>query len=426
MVQLRSPDSGADAEPHTVVVIGASAGGVETLVRVVGGLPRDLAATVCIVLHISPGSPSALPSILQRASVLPCRSAVDGELLRDGEILVAPPDRHLVVSNGRVSLTVGPRENGHRPAVDVLFRTAAVAQDVRVIGVVLSGTRDDGTAGLAVIKSRGGMTIVQDPAEAIYPGMPASALAQVDVDAVVTSDQVAETIVRVVNGDLTPVGARIGNHGDGNPGGGKLGAGNPGAGGNPGGDNPGAGNPGAGDNPSRNASPSRDGNSDLGADLGRNSDLGGAPVHVGNPVAPEASAEPADPAALASEPVTSTCPECGGVLQEYRDAGVTQWRCRVGHRYSPESLADAQAEGVEGALWAAVRALDDRQAVLERIARQFRARGHDPSAHSFSVSARKAGHHANAIRVVLGEAASASLQKFSDSEAVQGERRGVI
>jgi two-component system, chemotaxis family, protein-glutamate methylesterase/glutaminase len=204
-------EPGPDEGSHTVVVIGASAGGVQTLMRVVRGLPADLRATICIVLHISPDSPSALPSILQRAGAMPCRSAVDGEELRDGVILVAPPDRHLVVSDGHVLLTVGPRENGHRPAVDTLFRSAAAAQDGKVVGVVLSGTRDDGTAGLAMIKSCGGMAIVQDPAEALYPGMPASALAHVDVDAVVPSDRIAETIVRVVNGDMDPVPSPSGN-----------------------------------------------------------------------------------------------------------------------------------------------------------------------------------------------------------------------
>jgi two-component system chemotaxis response regulator CheB len=187
-----------------LVVIGASAGGVETLKRVVAGLPKDLQAAVCIVLHVAPGSHSALAHILERAGPLPCMPARDGDYLRLGRILVAPPDHHLMIEGDRARLTVGPRENGHRPAVDALFRSASAARNGRVVGVVLSGTRTDGTAGLAVIKDNGGATVVQDPEEALYPGMPASALAHVVVDAVVPSQQIAAVVEAMVNGSARP------------------------------------------------------------------------------------------------------------------------------------------------------------------------------------------------------------------------------
>jgi two-component system, chemotaxis family, protein-glutamate methylesterase/glutaminase len=196
--------AGEGRAPRDLVVIGASAGGVETLRRVVATLPEDLHAAVCIVLHIAPGSPSALAHILERAGTLPCHAARDGDYLRHGMILVAPPDHHLVIEDDHVRLTVGPRENGHRPAVDALFRSAAAARDERVVGVILSGTQDDGTAGLAVIKANGGATVVQDPAEALYAGMPASAVANVVVDAVVPSDQIAGVVARMVNGSGRP------------------------------------------------------------------------------------------------------------------------------------------------------------------------------------------------------------------------------
>lgn len=144
-----------------------------------------------------------LAHILDRAGPLPCLPARDGDRLREGVILVAPPDRHLVIEDGNVRVTVDPRENGHRPAIDVLFRSAA-ALDSRVIGVVLTGNRDDGSAGLAVIKASGGATIVQDPDEAMYDGMPTSAIAQVAVDAIVPSALVASTIAAMVNGDDPP------------------------------------------------------------------------------------------------------------------------------------------------------------------------------------------------------------------------------
>ena len=145
-----------------------------------------------------------LAHILSRAGPLPCRTARDGERLRQGVILVAPPDHHLAIEDGHVRVTTGPRENGHRPAIDILFRSAAAALEGRVVGVVLSGTRDDGSAGLAVIKASGGAAIVQDPKEAMYAGMPASAIAHVAVDAIVPSELVASTIAAIVNGKDPP------------------------------------------------------------------------------------------------------------------------------------------------------------------------------------------------------------------------------
>jgi two-component system, chemotaxis family, protein-glutamate methylesterase/glutaminase len=339
----------ADAQ-RDLVVIGASAGGVETLQRVVSNLPADLPAAVCIVLHIAPGSPSALASILRRAGPLPCQPAHDGESLRPGRILVAPPDHHLVIEDRQVRLTVGPRENGHRPAVDVLFRSAAAAGDGRVIGVILSGTRDDGAAGLAVIKANGGATIVQDPEEALYAGMPASALAHLVVDAVVPSERVAEEVVNMVNGKSST-------------------------------------------GPSSRQS-------------------------VGAPNNPEN-----DP--LEAEGVTTVCPECGGVLSERLEAGMTQWECRVGHRYSPESLADAQAEGLEAALWAAVRALEDRIALLQRMAQQAESRGQMRSARSFTRRADSAGGHAELVRDVLSSAATTTLTRLAAEDPAPEDEESV-
>jgi two-component system chemotaxis response regulator CheB len=189
---------------HDLVVIGASAGGVQTLRRVVAGFPADLPATICIVVHLAPTSPSALAQILGRAGPLPCRAARDGEPLLLSEILVAPPDRHLEVEDSHVRLTTSAAERGHRPSVDALFRSASVAFNSRVVGVVLSGSQDDGAAGLALIKSRGGAAVVQDPDDALYAGMPSSAIAKAGVDAIVPSRLIADTVTALVRGEPLP------------------------------------------------------------------------------------------------------------------------------------------------------------------------------------------------------------------------------
>jgi len=176
-----------------IVVVGASAGGVEALSELVKNLPKNFAGSVFIVMHI--GSASALPHILDRCTELPVRHAHDDEKYEPGRIYVAPPDRHMRIEDGVVRVAKGPRENGHRPAIDVLFRTAARAMRDRVIGVLLSGGRDDGSAGLFAIKSRDGITVVQDPAEASVPDMPRNALEYVEVDHCLPVKRIASLLV---------------------------------------------------------------------------------------------------------------------------------------------------------------------------------------------------------------------------------------
>ena len=179
-----------------VIVVGASAGGVEALLRLVGSLPGDLDAAVAIALHTPEHSPSVLPTILARNGALDAAHPADGELLLHRRIYVAPPGRHLLIKRRTIRAVNGPHENGHRPSVDPLFRTAARAHRRRVMGVVLSGSLDDGTAGLATIKALGGAALVQDPADALFAGMPNSAIENVPVDFVGPIEAIARELVR--------------------------------------------------------------------------------------------------------------------------------------------------------------------------------------------------------------------------------------
>jgi two-component system chemotaxis response regulator CheB len=184
--------------PTAVVALGASAGGVDALSELVALLPKDLDASILVVLHISPRGPSVLPAILDRASGMVAQHAVDGEALEAGRIYIAPPDRHLRVQHGVVRLDEGPRENGARPAVDVLFRSVAEGFEDRAIVVVLSGMLDDGTAGAIEVSHRGGTVLVQDPAEAAFPSMPRSAATFGQPDVVAPIAELGPHIVGVV------------------------------------------------------------------------------------------------------------------------------------------------------------------------------------------------------------------------------------
>jgi two-component system, chemotaxis family, protein-glutamate methylesterase/glutaminase len=166
--------------PSAVIAVAASAGGVEALQRFVSGLPADLDAAVLVVLHISPSGPSVLPGILARAGRLPARHPMDKEPLQSSVVIVAPPDRHLAIEDSHVRSIPGPRENGHRPSADVLMRSVADRFGRRSAGVILSGTMDDGAAGLKAIRSSGGLAVVQEPTEAAFPWMPLAAIEAAD------------------------------------------------------------------------------------------------------------------------------------------------------------------------------------------------------------------------------------------------------
>jgi two-component system, chemotaxis family, protein-glutamate methylesterase/glutaminase len=196
-----------------LVVIGASAGGLEALRSLLAGLPATFPAALCIVTHTSPESPGLLPQILDRVSRLPVAQASNGQRLESGHVYVAVPDRHLLVEPGRLRVAKGPREHGFRPAIDPLFRSAAQVFGPAAIGVVLTGNLDDGTAGLWTIKKLGGTAIVQHPDDALFPSMPRHASMAVNVDYSVPLSRLPSLLVELTSDAQTePVQRPVPRH----------------------------------------------------------------------------------------------------------------------------------------------------------------------------------------------------------------------
>jgi two-component system chemotaxis response regulator CheB len=196
---------------HDIVVIGASAGGVEAVSAIVAQLPRDLRAAILVVLHLARGR-SVFPDILTRLGTLPAMHPPDGTALQYGRIYVAPPDHHMVVEGDTVRIVHGPTENGVRPAVDPLFRSAARTYGSRVVAIVLTGSLDDGTAGIAAVKEAGGVTVVQDPLEAFAPSMPRSAMQMVAVDHVLPLREIPLLISALTRESVRAASNRRGPH----------------------------------------------------------------------------------------------------------------------------------------------------------------------------------------------------------------------
>src|SRR5215472_17083500 len=201
---MRAKRHGIMKRAHRMVAVGASAGGLQALMAVLSALPADFPAPIMIVIHIAPTPESLLPKILERASHFCIRHGQSGDLPRNACAYVAPPDRHMFLDGQSIRLSGGPPENRQRPAIDPLFRSVAKTYGRRAIGVILSGNLDDGTAGLLAIKRRGGIAIVQSPGDAVYSGMPESAIDRVKVDHVVAAQCMGALLDGIVRAPIPP------------------------------------------------------------------------------------------------------------------------------------------------------------------------------------------------------------------------------
>jgi two-component system chemotaxis response regulator CheB len=318
-----------------LVVVGASAGGVEALRAMVAGLPPELPAAVLVVLHIPRTGPSALPTILDRAGPLPAAPGVDGEPLRPGRIYVAPTDRHMLVLDGTLRLARGPAENGHRPAVDPLFRSAARAAGDRTVAVVLSGARDDGTAGAATVAGHGGVVLVQDPEDALHPSMPRSVLDHVEAARVCPTAKLGALIAETLAA-RTATG-------------------------------------------SEPAEP--DELTELETAMANLDDL-------------TTESLPGTPAGFA-------CPSCHGGLFEVPGEPAPRYRCWVGHAWSPDTLLDEQGAAFEGALWMALRSLEEKAALARRMESSATQRGHHGTAARYQAAGQDSEQAGELIRQLL-------------------------
>ena len=322
-----------------IVVIGASSGGIEALTKLVRNLPSELPAAIFIVQHTAPSSKNYLPEILARHTSLTTHLAEDGKRFERGRIYIAPADYHLLIDLDRMFLSRGPRENRVRPAIDPLFRSAALSHGSKVIGVILSGLLDDGTAGLAAVKQVGGLAVVQTPHDALTPDMPQSALDHVDVDYCLAASELGALLGRLVTQALST---------------------------------------------GSDHAQATSGQSTLAREVG---------------IMREESGD-IDTAIELGRPIPASCPECGGPLWEV-DGEISRFRCHTGHAFTARHLVSGLQEAEETALWAALRVMEERARMLRRLATEDEKRGNRLSHAAFAAKAAEAEEHVKQLRNLL-------------------------
>ena len=360
-----------DPERLPLVVIGGSAGAIEPLRAVLGGLRDDLGAAICVVIHLPEDASSTLPMVLTRAGARTASFAQEGEPLVADRIYVAPPGFHMLVEGRRLRLSRGARENRSRPAIDPLFRTAARALGPSVMSVVLSGTLDDGAAGTAFVRARGGTTIAQDPGDALFGDMPRNAILTGVVDHVLPAARIPALIEQLVDRVRADpeIAARPRD---------ELGR------------------------------PLRDVEE---RGLPEDGDLNGAVDTVERAMRGPAT----DLEGVGS---AYSCPDCGGVLFE-RGKEPGQFLCRTGHRYSPDTLEGAQEGVIEDALWVALRALEDQASLALRVRDRSAARGDRWMERRFDERRLAARGRADKIRRLLQLGATTQTGDSPSSEDVE-------
>ena len=328
----------AQAAKRDIIAIGGSAGSGAVLRGLIGDLPADLPASIFVSTHMPANSPGLLSEILSSRANVPVTQAIDGQPVERGHVYIAAPDRHLLLVDSIICLGEGPRENMVRPAIDPLFRSAALSFGPRAVGVVLTGMLNDGAAGLHAIKACGGTAVVQNPLDAEAEQMPVAALEAVDVDHVVTAAGLGRLLVSIAG-------------------------------------------------------------TDAGAPVTPPDELSlEVQIAAGARLGSDKLKEIATPSAL-------SCPECQGVLSEVRGSRPLRYRCQIGHAHTAEVLA-SRGEDVDEAIRVAMRVMEERVTLVERMALDARQTGRLAVAELYEARAEEYRRYATTLR----DAAVASLR----------------
>jgi two-component system chemotaxis response regulator CheB len=327
-------------EAKFIVVIGTSAGGIRALEELVMQLRPEMDAAFFVVLHLSrKGVGDVLFQRLQQHSVLPCKVAVNEDLIKKGTIYLAPPDHHLLIDKEKVLLGKGAPENRWRPSINNLFRSAAANYNSRVIGIILTGLLDDGTAGMSTIKRSGGIAIVQNPNEADYPDMPLSVLENMDVDYVESLSNMG-TLLSEIIADTNPVPFEV-------------------------------------------------------------------PPDILMETAIDKRVSTNVHELKQFQKSEFNCPDCGGGLWITQTDHPAHFRCHVGHSFTERELMWRQAEVLENTFWAALRLMEERRALLLRLANRDRERGYSSTAHLHKEKAKELEQHIENLKQILFVASDA-------------------
>jgi two-component system chemotaxis response regulator CheB len=322
---------------RNIIVMGASAGGMEAIKNVIAGLPADLDAAIFIVWHISPETTGILPNVLNKLTGLKATNAKDLDEIKMRHIYVAPPDRHLLLEHDHIRVTRGPKENRFRPAVDPLFRSAAYHFGRQVIGVVLSGALDDGTSGLWTIKERGGITIVQHPDDAIVADMPLNALKQVHVDYTLPAAEIGPVLAELSSEQIKEM---------------KY----------------------------------------LNTEENKKTEM---EVRIALQENPE------HPVFNLGELSPFSCPECKGVMGIIKDGNNVRYRCHTGHAFTADSLLSAITDKTENTLWNVVREMQETVMLLNHIGDHYAESNQPHEAAQYFQKAKETLEHSKHIRKLL-------------------------